>query len=169
MRKERRRRKKAHPKRAPIFRSPNPLQDPCNLRLSLFLSLKNSKLTLMEKMMAMEWIGVSDCPDTLQYKGKTEAEPLEVEEAREGKPLDRVKSTPPRPLGSPRSDRGCHHGQWWLPRSGRGAHCGGCPVLLLRCVLVSFGASPWAAGFSFPWGILGLFTSFFWSSWPTLH
>ena len=23
------------------------------------------------------------------------------------------------------------------------------------------GASPWAAGFSFPWGILGLFASFF--------
>jgi len=30
-----------------------------------------------------------------------------------------------------------------------------------RRVLGSFGASPWAAGFSFPWGILGLFASFF--------
>jgi len=36
--------------------------------------------------------------------------------------------------------------------TGRGAHCGGGPVLLsVRRVLVSFGISPWAVGFAFSW------------------
>ena len=56
-------------------------------------------------MQKWECIRSSECPDTSQYKGKTEAEPSEVKEAREGKPLDRVKSTPPRPW--------CP--LWWLP------------------------------------------------------
>ena len=92
-----------------------------------------------------------------KYKEKTKQKPPEVEEARDGKTAQPGEMAPPRPWGSPRLDRGCHHGPWWSPRAGRGAHCGGCPVLLLRCVLVSFGASPWAAGFCLSWGILGLF------------
>jgi len=41
---------------------------------------------------------------------------------------------------------------------GRGGCCGGRPVVV---VFRSFGGSPWAADFAFPWGILGLFASFF--------
>ena len=39
----------------------------------------------MEKRWLWSELGSPECPDSLQYKGKTEAEPLEVEEAREGK------------------------------------------------------------------------------------
>ena len=45
-----------------------------------------------------------------KYKDKTKQNPPEVEEAREGKPHNRVKQPPPRPWGSPGSDRGRHHG-----------------------------------------------------------
>ena len=91
------------------------------LRLSLFLSLKTTlKLSLMEKMIAMVWIGSSESPDTLQYKGKTEAEPSEVEDAREGK----------RATGGSTGHhgRGSHHGPWCPPRPGRGAHWRWWPV-----------------------------------------
>jgi len=57
-------------------------------------------------------LGSLECPDASALKGKIKQKPPEVEEAREGKPHNRVKRAPPRPWGSPRSDRGCHHGPW---------------------------------------------------------
>ena len=88
-----------------------------------------------------------------KYKEKTKQKPPEVEEAREGKTAQPGEMAPPLPWGSPRPNYGCRHGPWWSPRACRGGY----PVLLLRCVLVSFGASPWAAGFCLSWGIVGLF------------
>jgi len=66
-------------------------------------------------------LGFSECPDTLQYKGKTEAEPSKVEEAREGK----------RATGRSTG----HHGQAVAATERR----------TLRFDLL--GSSPWAAGF----------------------
>jgi len=57
-------------------------------------------------------LGSLECPDTSVLKGKTKQKPPEVEEAREGKPHNRVKYAPPRPWGSPRPDRGYYHGPW---------------------------------------------------------
>ena len=86
-----------------------------------------------------------------QRQNKAKKTP-EVEEAREGKPHNRVKRAPPRPWGSPWPDRGCHHGPWCPPRPGHGGYCGGGPILFsVRLVLVSFGISPWAASFAFSW------------------
>ena len=66
----------------------------------------------------------SECPDTLQYKGKTEAEPSEVEEEREGK----------RATGGSTG----HHGQAVAATTARGVHCrSGCLVAPKRRVLVS--------------------------------
>jgi len=45
-----------------------------------------------------------------KYKDKIKQKPPEDKEAREGKLHNRVKQPPPRPWGSPQSDRGCHHG-----------------------------------------------------------
>ena len=72
---------------------------------------------------------MSECPDTLQYKGKTEAESSEVEEARKGK----------RATGGSTGHHGCgdHHGQAVAATMARGAHCrGGFLVAPERRVLV---------------------------------
>ena len=50
---------------------------------------------------------------------------------------------------------------WQPPRSNRGGSWSVWPVVSLNAAFWLLGASPWAAGFSFPWGILGLFASFF--------
>ena len=51
--------------------------------------------------------------------------------------------------------RGVHHGQAVVAAARGGGGCLG----TLRFGL--FSALPWAAGFAFSWGILGLFASFF--------
>jgi len=89
-----------------------------------------------------------------QRQNKAKKTP-EVEEAREGKPHNRVKQAPPRP------DRGCHHGPWWSPRAGHGAHYGGCPVVSLCAAFWSFGVSHWVAGFCLFLGLLDLLAIIF--------
>ena len=99
--------------RAPVFRSPSPMQNPCSSS-PFFLSLsKNySKTMMIEGKMGVYW-GPLYVQIHGKYKDKTKQKPPEVEEAREGKPHNRVKQPPPRLWGSPRSDCGCHHGPWW--------------------------------------------------------
>jgi len=85
----------------------------------------------------------------LQYKGKTKAEPSEVEEAREGK----------RATGGSTGHhgRGAHHGLTVAATTGRGGHWLWWPDFFPCAAFWSSGSSPWATGFCLSWGILGLF------------
>ena len=105
----------------------------------------------MEVENAMGWSWVLEMSRYITLKGKTKQKPPEVERAREGKSHNRGKLAPPRPWGSPRSDRGCHHGL-------AVAAAVVAARLFPPCAAFwSFGVSRWAAGSASPWGILGLF------------
>ena len=100
----------------------------------------------MEKMISMEWIGFSECPDTLQYKGKTEAK---TAGSRRG---TRRKTAQPGKASSTTAVWLTTAWPWWSPRAGRGAHCGSCPVVLPRAP--HFGLSVFRLGprvFAFSW------------------
>ena len=101
----------------------------------------------MEKKMAVECIwGVSICPDTLQYKGKTKQNRWKTKR-RTRKPKEYEQTPATTAVGTTTVQ------PWWLL-----VRVAGC---FLNVAFWLLGASPWAAGFSFPWGILSLFASFF--------
>ena len=95
----------------------------------------------MEKRWLWSELGSPWSPDTSEIYRQNNAKPQEVEKEREEN----------RTTG------------WKTPHHGRGAHHG-LAVVAAVVVFRYFGSSSWAAGFAFPWGILGLFASFFWSS-----
>jgi len=90
-------------------------------------------------------------PDASEIYRQNKAKPLENETPREENPHNRGKWL--------HHGRGAHHGQTVATTMGRGVHHGlavvptggGGPLFPVRCVLGSFGASPWAAGFAFSW------------------
>ena len=150
MRKERRRRKKAHPKRAPVFRSPNPLQDPCNLRLSLFLSLKTLKLKLMEKIECKNGsvlvLIMSRCIRNIRQSSRKNGWKTKSCTRNEEKPSSRGA----RPCVS--RARPCvppHHGPWCSPRADRGGLCPSWSAASRTLHFGFLGASIWAAKFAY--------------------
>ena len=87
-----------------------------------------------------------ECPDTSALKGKIKQKPLEVEEAREGKPHNRVKQAPPWPWA--------HHSQTVAATTGRGAHWWWWPSFVaplrfgvLRCFALGHGFLPFLGYF----------------------
>ena len=105
----------------------------------------------------MVWNGsvldISKCPDTSYYKGKNQKK-------RTGKRKAARKRRNPGSTGTHgrawQGARPCpsHHGPWWalsLPVR----------LFLQRCVLCSFGASIWAAGFAYVGSFWASFASFF--------
>ena len=60
-------------------------------------------------------LGASECPDTLQYKGKTEAEPSKVEEAREGKRATEGNTGHHGQAVAATTAHGVYHGQAVVP------------------------------------------------------
>ena len=137
--------------RAPVFRSPSPMQNPCSSS-PFFLSLsKNYSKTVMKIAckMGVCWVHyMSRYMANIMTKqsktaGSRRGTRRKTAQSGEATSTTAVGLTTVRPWLPPRPGRGGHW-LWWLG--------------FFPCAAFwSFGSSPWTAGFCLSWGILGLF------------